>query len=108
MKTNKQIVPKGKRELTAILSYLGILFLIPLLVAKDNDFDQFHARQGLVLFIAEVITAMFAAVPILGWIGAPLLYIFWFVLIIIGIINVLEGKKKELPFIGQFADKFKI
>jgi uncharacterized membrane protein len=99
---------KDEKDLTAILSYIGILFLIPMLVAKDNNFDQFHAKQGLVLFIAEVITAMFAVVPILGWIAAPILYIIWLVLSIIGIINVLEGNKKELPLIGQFANKFKI
>lgn len=108
MEQENQTPQKSEKDLTAILSYLGILFLIPLLVAKDNDFDQFHAKQGLVLFIAEIITAMFAAVPILGWFGAPLLYIFWFILVIIGIINVLEGKKKELPLIGQFSEKFNI
>lgn len=31
------------------MSYIGLLFLIPLLVLKDNRFAKFHAKQGLVL-----------------------------------------------------------
>jgi len=99
---------KSEKDLLAILSYFGILFLIPLLARKDNEFNQFHAKQGLVLFIAEIVTAMLAGIPIIGWVGAPILYIAWFVFSIIGIINVLQGEKKELPLIGQLAKKFNI
>ena len=99
---------KDEKDLLAILSYFGILFLIPLLAGKNNKFNQFHAMQGLVLFIAEMITIMFARVPIIGWIGAPMLYIVWFVLFIVGIANVLQGQKKELPLIGQFVKNFNI
>ena len=97
---------KDEKDLMALLSYLGILFLIPLLAGKDNEFNQFHAKQGLVLFIAEIVTAMLTWIPIIGWIGGPLLYIAWFIFSIIGIVNVLQGEKKELPLIGQLAEKF--
>jgi uncharacterized membrane protein len=97
---------KDEKDMTAIFSYLGILLLIPLLAAKDNAFDQYHAKQGLVLFIAEIITVMIAWIPIIGWIGAPILWIIWFVLAIIGIMNVVKGKKEPLPLIGKFASKF--
>ena len=99
---------KQESNLIAILSYFGLLFLIPMLVVKDDPFVQFHAKQGLVLFVFEAATAIFAAVPILGWIGSPILYIFWIVLSIIGIINVVKNKKEQLPIIGQLADRFKI
>ena len=36
---------------TAWLSYLGILWLIPLLTMKDNAFAKFHVKQGIVLTI---------------------------------------------------------
>ena len=108
MKGDQQSSKKDEKDLLAILSYFGILFLIPMLAGKDNEFNQFHAKQGLVLFIAEIITAMFAWVPIIGWIGALLLYIVWFVFFIMGIINVLNGQKKELPLIGQLTEKFNI
>ncbi|MBZ9578021.1 DUF4870 domain-containing protein [Patescibacteria group bacterium] len=99
---------QGDQNLIAVLSYLGILFLIPLLVVKDNRFVQFHAKQGLVLFIAEIATVVIAWIPILGWIAGFILWIVWFVFSIMGIVNVLGGKKTPLPMIGKFAGKFKI
>lgn len=99
---------QGDKNLIAIFSYLGILFLIPLLVSKDKPFVQFHAKQGLVLFIAEVATAVIAWIPILGWIAGFILWIIWFVFSIMGIVNVVTGKQAPLPIIGKFAGKFKI
>lgn len=99
---------KEKVNPIAILSYLGILVLIPLLVEKKDEFVKFHARQGLVLFIGEIATMFVSWIPIIGWFLGFLVGILWLVLSIIGIINVLNGKKTLLPVIGQFADRFKI
>ena len=99
---------KGKVNPMAILSYIGILVLVPLLVEKQDEFVKFHARQGLVLFICEIGTMLISWVPIIGWLFGFLLWILWLVFSIIGIINVLNGKKTPLPIIGQFADRFKI
>lgn len=38
----------------ALLSYIGILVLIPLFAAKDSAYTRFHASQGLTLFIIEI------------------------------------------------------
>lgn len=55
----------------AWLSYLGILFLIPLLAKRQNKYCQFHAKQGLVLLIAEIIvlilTFFFGIVALIVW-----------------------------------------
>ena len=104
----EEISKKGEKDLTAVLSYLGILFLVPLLTRKDNAFAQFHAKQGMVLFIAEVATMMIAWIPILGWFVGMICWIIWVVLSITGIVNVLNGKQAPLPIIGKFARKFKI
>jgi len=98
---------KKEKDLTPVLSYIGILFLIPLLVSKDNAFAQFHAKQGLVLFIAEVATMLIAWIPILGWLVGFIAWIIWIILSLIGIMNVLGGKQVPLPIIGKFAEKFK-
>ena len=95
-------------KLMGILSYIGVLCLIPLLTKKDNEFVFFHAKQGAVLFIVEVITVFVAAIPFLGWIIAPLASLLWIILSIIGIVNVLGEKTKELPVLGKYADKIKI
>jgi len=103
--------PTGTKEegkdLTAVLSYLGILFLVPLVARKDNTFAQFHAKQGLVLFIAEVATMFISWIPFLGWFVGTIAWLAWVTLSIIGIVNVLGGKRVPLPIIGKFAQKFK-
>lgn len=99
---------EGDNKLMGILSYIGVLCLIPLLTKKDDEFVFFHAKQGLVLFIAEVITAFVAAIPFIGWVIAPLASLLWIILSIVGIINVLGDKTKELPVLGKYAAKIKI
>jgi len=101
-------------KVMAILSYIGILFLIPLLAAKDSKFARYHTNQGLVLFIADLIVGaavsvvgtILAFIPILGWIVVALVSlaagIAILALMIVGIINAANGKAKELPVIGKF------
>lgn len=96
------------KNMIALLSYFGILVIIPLLTAKEDQFVKYHIKQGLVLLIAAVAVSFIAWTPILGWFISFFAWMVCFVLAIIGIINVLNGKEKPLPLIGQFADKFKI
>ncbi|MDD2678046.1 MAG: DUF4870 domain-containing protein [Candidatus Paceibacterota bacterium] len=92
----------------AVLSYIGILFLIPLLTAKEDEFAKFHVKQGITLCIAEVITWAITMIPVIGWIIGWIMNIVWVVLSVMGIINVLKGEKKELPIIGKYASNWKI
>ncbi len=89
-----------KNKLWALLGYLGILCLIPLLAKKDSKFAQFHAKQGLILLIGE----FFVWIPFIGWILGIAIFILW----IIGIINVFSGKMKPLPVVGEIAAKINI
>ena len=89
-----------KNKVMGLLAY--ILFFIPLLAAKDSPFARYHANQGLVLFLAAILSSVILIIPILGWIIAPILSIVITVLAVIGIINALNGKAKELPMIGKF------
>lgn len=89
-----------KNKMMALLAY--IIFLIPLLAAKDSPFARFHTNQGLVLFIVGVISGFIWIIPILGWIVGALLNVAVCVFAVIGIINTLNGKAKELPLIGKF------
>src|SRR5205823_3807031 len=47
--------PNSDRTIMLVLSYLGILCLIPLLMKKDDPEVQWHAKNGTVLFGAEVV-----------------------------------------------------
>jgi uncharacterized membrane protein len=91
----------------AIIAYF--LFFIPLLTEDKNDpYVKFHTKQGLCLFLTFLISSVIAVVPILGWITAPLLWVFAVILLIIGIINAATGQTKELPLIGQFARQIQL
>ncbi|GAB1370523.1 DUF4870 domain-containing protein [Candidatus Kapaibacterium sp.] len=81
-----------------------ILFFIPLLAAKESKFARFHANQGLILFLfAVIISIVSSVIPILGWfIIGPLGSLFVVALAVLGIINAVGGKAKQLPLIGNF------
>jgi uncharacterized membrane protein len=100
-----------KNKIFGILAYLGILFLVPLLAAKDSPFAKYHANQGLVLFllwivigivifVLDIIVAMLPG--FLGFVSVifGLFYLAPLVLLIIGIINAAAGKCVPLPVIG--------
>ena len=96
----------------ALLSYIGILFIIPLLAAPNSKFARFHANQGLVLFIAEIVlgvavsivsgilTAILWFLSIIMALVGSLLGLVGFIFMVLGIVNAINGKAKELPLIG--------
>lgn len=88
-------------KLFGVLSYLGILWLVGLLAGK-TEFAKFHANQGLVLFIADIIVGIAAVIPFVGWfIIGPVGGIAVFVFMIMGIVNAAQGQMKPLPIIGK-------
>ncbi len=102
--------PKPEHKtLMAVLAYLGILIIIPFLMAKDNPFVKFHIKQGLLLVIVEAIVWLLG-MTMLGyqmWQFLQLINLAAIVFSIIGIVNVVQGKEKELPLIGSLARNFK-
>ncbi len=87
-------------KLIAAISYIWILFLVPLFAAKDDAFARFHANQGLLLFLVSVVLGIIAIIPVIGAIISGIGGIVTFVFAILGIINALKGEMKPLPFIG--------
>jgi|AntRauTorcE11897_2_1112592.scaffolds.fasta_scaffold00608_1 uncharacterized membrane protein len=85
-----------------IISYLGILVIIPIIIAKDSEFAMYHANQGLILLIVEIILFGISIIPLLGWFISGLGSIAVTIFIILGIINAAGGKKKPLPLIGGY------
>lgn len=89
-----------KNKIYAALAYLGFLFFLPLVIDKDSAYGKFHANQGLVLFIAEIIVSIIFLVPFAGWIVGFVLGIALLVFMIIGMVNAINGKGVPLPIIG--------
>ena len=93
-------------KVMGILAYLSFLVLVPIFAAKESKFARFHANQGLVLLIVEIIlgvvSGILGAIPVVGWIISVAISVIEIAFSVIGIINVANGKAKELPFIGKF------
>lgn len=99
-------------QFMSVLAYLGILALIPYFAKPQDEFTAFHTRQGMRLLVAEAITwaASFAAASfyyaIPGLFGLLLalvqfVWLGWLILSILGIVNVVQGKKAPLPILGS-------
>ena len=88
----------------AALSYVFILFLIPLLSKHNSKFAQFHAKQGLVLFVVELIVSLFSWFPIFG----QLLVLAMLVISILGIIKALNGEWWKIPYVYEWSKKVTI
>lgn len=103
----------SNRTLMIVLSYLGLLALIPLLMEKDDQEVQWHAKHGLVLFATWVILGFvlgaLSAVPVLGCltlIVSLFLPIGALVVHIICIVKGINGERFLIPGLSDFANKF--
>jgi len=88
----------------AALSYLFILFLVPLLTRKNSKFSQVHVKQGLMLCVLEIVATFFVWIPVLGWLLEGLIL----AVVIYAIIETLSGRYWCIPLIGPYAEKIKI
>jgi fumarate reductase subunit D len=95
-------------RLIAAIGYLGILCLVPLLLKKDSKFAQHHGKQGLVLLLAWVALWVGNIIPILGQIVFSLGSIVLVILIILGMVNALDGKMWNMPLLGKYAKNLKL
>jgi uncharacterized membrane protein len=93
-----------------VLSYLGILALVPLITEKNDREVQWHARHGLVLLVAYLIltVGLFIASLVIGIVGMlqlPL-WLGYIVVIILCITNAVSGKRFLIPGLSDYAQKF--
>ena len=105
----------------AALSYISILFVVPLIVKSDNDKVYFHAKQGMVLFGAEVVVwfillmlesfivvlAPRSHFNLTGILGA-LAWIVFAALSLLGILFAARGRQWEMPVLGKIAKSMRV
>lgn len=117
-----------KNRIMATLCYLGPLVLIPFFTEKNSKFVKYHVIQGMNLFIIDIIYSIIMCIfqsitfnstcsttlwgytteydcvkHIPGWILSPLYIVGAIigVLCLMGVINTLQNKAKELPLINK-------
>ena len=84
-------------RINAVVSYVFIFSVILYITKKDDKFVQFHARQGIVVFVLMIIGLF----PVLG---VPL-FILSIVLAVIGASKAYVGEEFKIPFIYKYAQK---
>lgn len=106
------------RSLMIVLSYLWILFLIPLITEKDDPEVQWHAKHGLVILIAEIVaqvviwvmsivlsniaSGLGCGVSLLG----SLIWILFLVIRIMAIVKGVNGQRLIIPGISDYVSRF--
>lgn len=113
-------------KVMAALSYFGLLWLIPMFAAKQSPFVRFHVKQGFLVICAQVVYEIIArilcsaikvpktAFGFVEYYATPgfLIFILWifrlaiWAMAVLGVVNAVKGKAKELPFIGKLSSSF--
>jgi len=98
----------NNNKIMAVLCYLWILWIIPLLTgAKDDSFVKFHINQGIILTICSAVVWVIGFIPAIGgvisWIGGIAIL----VLSVIGIINAVNMEEKPVPVVGTLLTVIK-
>jgi len=102
---DEALIEEGKAA--AILGYIPFLCFVPLIKMRDNPFALKHGKQGLILFLIEVI-AVFFLFDIISNTFWSLVLILAACVAVVGILYSVQGKEFSIPYIGRLADKFKI
>ncbi len=95
------------KKVTGIVGYITWIGLIIALCAGDKEGAKFHLNQSLVIWLAEIVVGLIAAVggyiPVVGLIISLIagicqlvLAVFW----VMGLINAIKEEEKPLPIIG--------
>jgi fumarate reductase subunit D len=91
-------------RLAAIMAYIPFLCFIPLINMKENKEARFHARQGVMLFLVELLAALLLIDQISDFVFTAIL-LGAAAFSVAGIVFALQGKNYRLPIISDLADK---
>jgi uncharacterized membrane protein len=90
----------------AALSYVFFLWILAFIWRKDNRFAYFHAKQGVVIFIGEVVFAVLSNLPVIGKIFYVVGLILFLCLSLYGVYSSLSGKLVRIPIVHDISEKF--
>jgi len=102
------------KKMASIMAYIPFLCFVPLLSMSASKLSmsaskdvRFHARQGVILFIIELVAALFLIDQISDFFFKVIL-IFAVALSVAGLVFAAQGKNYKLPIIGDLIDKSKL
>lgn len=92
-------------KIIAIISYLTVIgWIVAFLLNMQNktDFGRYHLRQSLLLALISIVGTFIFWIPIIGWLIGIIVLVLW----IFGLVYAIQGQKKEVPLIGQYAQQW--
>jgi uncharacterized membrane protein len=101
----------------ASVAYLPGLCFLGLLGAPDNAFVGFHARQGFLLLLVEIVIGLFLAIydgslgriPFLGpFVGYVIKFALWtsmLFLTVFGVVKAANGEIARIPYLGDHVER---
>ena len=102
---------KNNRAIAA-LSYIFILFLVPMIIRRKSRFCRKSVKQGLALFAWEVfvwiLSPFLYSIPFIGSFFVSLFYFIAIIFAFWGIKNALSGEIFIIPIIGKYFEKIKV
>ena len=90
-------------RILAVMSYLGVLSLVPLVMNRNDPYVQFHARQGVILWMWEVLAIYTLLMPVVGKLFFKFSSVACVILSVIGVLAVVLGRAWKFPIIGDWA-----
>lgn len=100
---------QGNEQLVAILCYflVGIIWYFADKEMSKSRLANFHSKQVINLWILNIIVnVVIAAVPFIGLPLVSLANLLLLILWIVGLIRAVNMEMKEIPLIGQFAERY--
>jgi uncharacterized membrane protein len=106
------------RTIMIVLSYIWILFIVPLVAEKDDPEVQWHAKHGMVIFLAEIV--LHVVVFVMGmvldsiWTGfgcalslaSTFIWLGFLVVRILAIVKGINGQRFIIPGISDYVNRF--
>ena len=101
----------------AAIAYLPVLCFLSYFLYGNRPFVAYHARQGVLLFLLELIGALtlwvvdisLGRIPFLGILITIILRLAFYLpvlaLVVLGFAKGLTGEMSALPWIGEWAEK---
>lgn len=104
-------------RILAAVAYLPALCFVGLFAAPGNRYVGFHARQGLLLFLVEIVGALaisffdasLGMIPVLGFLASAVLkFVLWFGFLgatVYGVIKGANGEVARIPYLGEAVER---
>jgi uncharacterized membrane protein len=94
-----------RSRIMALMSYLGVLVFVPLVANRNDEYVNFHARQGLVIWALGIVAIFMLYIPGLGKLVFSFLAMMVMIYSLLGLLSVLLYRAWKLPIVYNLSTK---